>query len=227
MAPVLASGWSGYGRALDHARVRTRRNTAVAKRIEHLTRKNRGAASPVDATHRKNPELVARGSLSRAPLVSQRFRFDVRRSRDAACLRAGAVFFAEPMDAAARAVRGGAVRVGADRFGATRFAEVALAAGLLLRDLDDLAAVRVRAFSAERGREAGFAAAEGFAATGGFVPTAGFAATVGFATFGTGLPATAGVAAAPAAGAPADVLPLGRPPLRANCASANILRKAS
>ena len=54
---------------------------------------------------------------------------------------------------------------------------------------------------------------------------------VDFAVFRTSLPGTAagvgGVAVATGTETTAFVLPFGRPPFRANCASASILRKAS
>ena len=135
--------------------------------------------------------------------TAQRFRPVDRRSRDAANFRRGVAFLAEPFTGALRA----RVLAVAGREEATRlapfFAEVAFAAG------------RLAGFA---GRLDSRRAAPAF-----------FSALAGAAAFGVlaaiGLAAAAG--AADAAGDVADVLPFGRPPFRANCASANIFRKAS
>ena len=144
----------------------------------------------------------------------QRLRPFAVRSRAAACLRRGADFFAEPFRATGALAR----RTGfptAWGFEAVRrfslaclsdfFAVLALAALVTLCGFADASMTAVTFSTLLEG--------------------------VDFAVFRTSLPGTAagvgGVAVATGTEATAFVLPFGRPPFRANCASASILRKAS
>ena len=130
-------------------------------------------------------------------------------------MRCGAAFLAEPFAGAARtALLAELPRLALMRFGEIAFVTLRLPPAALeaLTALPGLAAL-----ADSRRRAPAWAAV--------LATAAGFAAGVAFAA--TLAPAGAGAAAELTAGAGADVLPFGRPPLRANCASANILRKAS
>ena len=107
------------------------------------------------------------------------------------------------------------------RLAPMRFGEIALVTlRLLLAALETLTALLGLAdLAGSRRRAPAWAAV--------LATAAGFADGAAFVFAATFAPAGVGAAAALAEGAGADVLPFGRPPLRANCASANILRKAS
>ena len=136
------------------------------------------------------------------------------RSRDAACLRGAAGFFAEPFRA------GAAARLAAFTAG------LAFAAGRLLSlaRFAALTTVGLATFLVFGFVAVGAAAAVAVAVT----FSTGFAGA-GLLAFSTSLPGgtAAGAAGAGAGADAAFVDPFGRPPLRANCASANIFLNAS
>ena len=148
-------------------------------------------------------------------LALQRLRPFAVRSRAAACLRRGADFFAEPF----RATGALAWRTGLTT--AWRFVAVRRFSLACLSDFF-AAVVALTALATL----CGFAEAPMIAVT-----FSTLLEGVDFAVFRTSLPGTAagvgGVAVATGTEATAFVLPFGRPPFRANCASASILRKAS
>src|SRR5206468_1943180 len=158
----------------------------------------------------KNPEQRLLG-VHRSEVPDQRFRAFTLRSRDAACFRGAVAFFDAGFlaDAAARfadSLAGAFAFTGADFFLAglaATFAASAFGAFAIFTAVVVATAVTFSTFLAG-------------------------AAT--FVVFNTSLPVTAAaacVAVTTIGVAAAFVLPFGRPPLRANCASANILRNAS
>jgi len=134
------------------------------------------------------------------------------RSREAACLRGAAGFFAEPFRAAGAAARLGAFAAG------FAFAE---GRRLSLARLGSLATFGLAAFFG-----CGFVVADVAALAVTF--STGFA-SAGLLVFSTSLPVgtAAGTAATGGGADAAFVDPFGLPPFRANCASANIFLKAS
>jgi hypothetical protein len=135
-----------------------------------------------------------------------------RRSREAACFRTGAVFFADPflaVGAAARFAGFATVRL----FGAARRFCATFSIFSALTGVAAFEVVFVFAWTAAAVTFSTFLGGDTFVA---------FIITLADETAGGGAE-TGGATAADAA----FVLPFGRPPFLANCASANILRKAS